>query len=50
MDEDTPLIKAEFVWADGADKEVMLVGAWNDWTPVKMYREGGEVELNFYTS
>jgi len=36
-----PRVKAEFVWADGARDKVSLVGAWNDWIPIKMFMEGG---------
>jgi Glycogen recognition site of AMP-activated protein kinase len=39
-DEDV-MVKTEFVWADGAEQDVKLSGAWNGWMPVQMYHEGG---------
>lgn len=35
------MVKTEFVWADGADHDVKLAGAWNGWMPIQMYHEGG---------
>lgn len=35
------MVKTEFVWADGAEHDVKLSGAWNGWMPVQMYHEGG---------
>jgi hypothetical protein len=35
------MVKTEFVWADGADDDVKLSGAWNGWMPIQMYHEGG---------
>lgn len=35
------LVKTEFVWADGAENDVKLSGAWNCWMPIQMYHEGG---------
>lgn len=35
------LVKTEFVWADGAENDVKLSGAWNGWMPIQMYHEGG---------
>lgn len=40
-DDEEVLVKTEFVWADGADRDVKLSGAWNGWMPVQMYHEGG---------
>lgn len=40
-DDDEVMVKTEFVWADGADLDVKLSGAWNGWMPVQMYHEGG---------
>jgi Glycogen recognition site of AMP-activated protein kinase len=40
-DEDEVMVKTEFVWADGADNDVKLSGAWNGWMPIQMYHEGG---------
>lgn len=34
-------MKTEFVWADGAEHDVKLSGAWNGWMPIQMYHEGG---------
>lgn len=39
--EDEIMVKTEFVWADGANHDVRLSGAWNGWMPVQMYHEGG---------
>mmetsp|Transcript_7584 Transcript_7584/g.33829 ORF Transcript_7584/g.33829 Transcript_7584/m.33829 type:complete len:203 (-) Transcript_7584:1872-2480(-) len=41
------LVKTEFVWADGAEKDVKLAGSWNGWMPIQMYHEGGNEELWF---
>eukprot|EP00189_Rhodosorus_marinus_P011207 CAMPEP_0184751774 /NCGR_PEP_ID=MMETSP0315-20130426/43224_1 /TAXON_ID=101924 /ORGANISM="Rhodosorus marinus, Strain UTEX LB 2760" /LENGTH=227 /DNA_ID=CAMNT_0027231059 /DNA_START=140 /DNA_END=823 /DNA_ORIENTATION=- len=35
------LVKTEFVWADGAEKDAKLAGSWNGWMPIQMYHEGG---------
>lgn len=35
------MVKTEFVWADGAENDVKLSGAWNGWMPIQMYHEGG---------
>jgi hypothetical protein len=40
-DEEEVMVKTEFVWADGADNDVKLSGAWNGWMPIQMYHEGG---------
>lgn len=40
-DEEEVMVKTEFVWADGADDDVKLSGAWNGWMPIQMYHEGG---------
>ena len=40
--EEEVLVKTEFVWADGAEKDVKLAGSWNGWMPIQMYHEGGE--------
>ncbi|PXF47287.1 SNF1-related protein kinase regulatory subunit beta-2 [Gracilariopsis chorda] len=40
-DDDEVMVKTEFVWADGAEHDVKLSGAWNGWMPVQMYHEGG---------
>lgn len=40
-EEDEVMVKTEFVWADGADNDVKLSGAWNGWMPIQMYHEGG---------
>lgn len=40
-DEEEVMVKTEFVWADGAEQDVKLSGAWNGWMPVQMYHEGG---------
>lgn len=42
-DDDEVMVKTEFVWADGADHDVKLSGAWNGWMPVQMYHEGGSL-------
>lgn len=39
--DDEVMVKTEFVWADGAEHDVKLSGAWNGWMPVQMYHEGG---------
>lgn len=39
-DEDV-MVKTEFVWADGAENDVKLSGAWNGWMTIQMYHEGG---------
>lgn len=41
-DEEEVMVKTEFVWADGAEFDVKLSGAWNGWMPVQMYHEGGK--------
>lgn len=41
-DEEEVMVKTEFVWADGAELDVKLSGAWNGWMPVQMYHEGGK--------
>lgn len=41
-DEEEVMVKTEFVWADGAEMDVKLSGAWNGWMPVQMYHEGGK--------
>lgn len=41
-DEEEVMVKTEFVWADGAEHDVKLSGAWNGWMPVQMYHEGGK--------
>lgn len=38
---DEVVVKTEFVWADGAENDVKLSGAWNGWMPIQMYHEGG---------
>ena len=35
------MVKTEFVWADGAEHDVKLSGAWNGWMTTQMYHEGG---------
>lgn len=40
-DDEEVMVKTEFVWADGAEHDVKLSGAWNGWMPVQMYHEGG---------
>lgn len=40
-EEEEVLVKTEFVWADGAERDVKLSGAWNGWLPIQMYHEGG---------
>lgn len=40
-DDEEIMVKTEFVWADGAEHDVKLSGAWNGWMPVQMYHEGG---------
>lgn len=40
-EDDEVMVKTEFVWADGAEHDVKLSGAWNGWMPVQMYHEGG---------
>lgn len=30
------MVKTEFVWADGAEHDVKLSGAWNGWMPVQV--------------
>lgn len=40
-DDEEVMVKTEFVWADGAEDDVKLSGAWNGWMPVQMYHEGG---------
>lgn len=44
-DEEEVMVKTEFVWADGAEMDVKLSGAWNGWMPVQMYHEGGMYQL-----
>lgn len=41
-DDEEVMVKTEFVWADGAELDVKLSGAWNGWMPVQMYHEGGK--------
>lgn len=43
-DEEEVMVKTEFVWADGAEFDVKLSGAWNGWMPVQMYHEGGKLK------
>lgn len=40
-DEQEVMVKTEFVWADGAEHDVKLSGAWNGWMTIQMYHEGG---------
>lgn len=40
-DEKEVMVKTEFVWADGAEHDVKLSGAWNGWMTIQMYHEGG---------
>lgn len=40
-EEDEVMVKTEFVWADGAQNDVKLSGAWNGWMAIQMYHEGG---------
>lgn len=40
-DEKEVMVKTEFVWADGAENDVKLSGAWNGWMTIQMYHEGG---------
>lgn len=40
-DEKEIMVKTEFVWADGAEHDVKLSGAWNGWMTIQMYHEGG---------
>lgn len=40
-EEEDVMVKTEFVWADGAENDVKLSGAWNGWMTVQMYHEGG---------
>ncbi len=49
-DDDEVMVKTEFVWADGADHDVKLSGAWNGWMPVQMYHEGGRFATMFLSS
>lgn len=44
-DDEEVMVKTEFVWADGAEFDVKLSGAWNGWMPVQMYHEGGKSRL-----
>jgi len=32
-EEEEVMVKTEFVWADGAEHDVKLSGAWNGWMP-----------------
>lgn len=48
--EEEVLVKTEFVWADGAEKDVKLAGSWNGWMPIQMYHEGGMVILLSWVS
>lgn len=41
-EEEIVLVNTEFVWAEGAFKDVKLCGAWNGWIPQQMFYEGGE--------
>eukprot|EP00871_Galdieria_phlegrea_P005037 jgi/Galph1/5534/GphlegSOOS_G4145.1 len=36
-------VRTEFVYADGAQEDVLLSGDWNNWVPIQMYHEGGGV-------
>ncbi|EME29904.1 hypothetical protein Gasu_26910 isoform 1 [Galdieria sulphuraria] len=36
-------VRTEFVYADGAQEDVLLSGDWNNWTPIQMYHEGGGI-------
>lgn len=45
-DDEEVMVKTEFVWADGAEHDVKLSGAWNGWMPVQMYHEGGKLALS----
>lgn len=47
-DEEEVMVKTEFVWADGAEFDVKLSGAWNGWMPVQMYHEGGKLPTFFF--
>lgn len=40
-DDEEVIVKTEFVWADGAENDVKLSGAWNGWMTIQMYHEGG---------
>lgn len=40
-DDEEVMVKTEFVWADGAENDVKLSGAWNGWMTIQMYHEGG---------
>lgn len=44
-DDEEVMVKTEFVWADGAELDVKLSGAWNGWMPVQMYHEGGKLMI-----
>lgn len=44
-DDEEVMVKTEFVWADGAEFDVKLSGAWNGWMPVQMYHEGGKFDV-----
>jgi len=39
-EEEIVLVNTEFVWAEGAFRDVKLCGAWNGWMPQQMYSEG----------
>ncbi|GJQ08569.1 hypothetical protein GpartN1_g360.t1 [Galdieria partita] len=36
-------VRTEFVYADGAQEDVLLSGDWNNWAPIQMYHEGGGI-------
>jgi len=39
--EDVVLVQTEFVWPEGAARDVKLCGDWNNFLPIQMYSEGG---------
>jgi len=39
--EDIVLVQTEFVWPEGAARDVKLCGDWNNFLPIQMYSEGG---------
>mmetsp|Transcript_34339 Transcript_34339/g.134753 ORF Transcript_34339/g.134753 Transcript_34339/m.134753 type:complete len:206 (+) Transcript_34339:663-1280(+) len=38
--EDVVLVQTEFVWPEGAARDVKLCGDWNNFLPIQMYSEG----------
>lgn len=42
------MVKTEFVWADGAEHDVKLSGAWNGWMPVQVSHCVGRIPIPLF--